>query len=59
MKTYLVYGYGYHDEGMSIIVKAESEEKAREMVEDDFYYGTTYAVEIKEVENDSFKNQSN
>ena len=52
MKTYLVYGYNYYDEGMSIIVKAESEEKAREMVEDDFYYGTTYAVEIKEVENE-------
>ena len=50
MKTYRVYGYNYDDEEMSIVVKAESEEKAREMVEDAFYYGTTYAVEVKEVE---------
>ena len=47
MKKYKVYGYDYHEEEYSVIVKAESEEKAREMVEDDFYYGTIYAVEIK------------
>lgn len=50
MKTYRVYGYNYDDEEMSIVVKADSEEKAREMVEDYFYYGTTYSIEIKEVE---------
>lgn len=49
MKTYKVYGYDWDDEEMSIVVKAESEEKAREMVEEDFYYGTTYAIEVKEV----------
>ena len=48
MKTYLVYGYNYDDDGMSIIIKAGSEEEAREMVEDDFYYGTTYVVELKD-----------
>lgn len=46
MKKYRVYGYDYDDEEMSIVVTAEDEEKARELVEDDFYYGTTYATEI-------------
>ena len=50
MKTYRVYGYDYDDEEISIRVNAENEEEAREMVEDAFYYGTTYAVEVKEVE---------
>lgn len=48
MKTYRVYGYNYDDEEMSIVVKADSGEKAREMVEDDFYYGTTRVVELKD-----------
>lgn len=46
MKTYRVYGYNYDDDKMSIVVMAEDEEKARELVEDDFYYGTTRAIEI-------------
>lgn len=50
MKTYIVYGYYHDDEEGSIVVKAESEEKAVEMAEDYFYYGITYVVEIKEVE---------
>lgn len=46
MKTYRVHGYNYNDDEMSTVVNAESEEKAREMVEDYFYYGTSRVIEI-------------
>lgn len=47
-KNYKVHGYGNDDEGGSIIVKALSEEEAREQVEYLFCYGITEVVEVAE-----------
>lgn len=47
-KNYKVHGYGNDDEGGSIIVKALSEDEAREQVEYLFCYGITEVVEVVE-----------